>query len=107
MTFAEVESFVARITYKPQSTLTVWKNSSCDGISLLFTKYVVDVADNSRVIPLVNSYSSTYLPRDQEELIHMINTVVRTLELHEINEWLKLDGRCVVEPHPELKKESA
>lgn len=29
---------------------------------------------------------------------------IREREEHEVREWLKVDGRCMVEPHPELVK---
>lgn len=33
-------------------------------------------------------------------------SLIRRAELHEMDEWLKLDGVCVRDPHPELKPAS-
>lgn len=35
--------------------------------------------------------------------IEYVLAVIRLREFHEMDEWLKVDGRCVVDPHPELR----
>jgi hypothetical protein len=34
---------------------------------------------------------------------HVAVNLIRRAELHEMDEWLKLDGKCVNDPHPELR----
>lgn len=36
----------------------------------------------------------------QDQLLKLIHKIIVDLEMHEIDEWFKLDGKCITEPHP-------
>ena len=38
-----------------------------------------------------------------EEFAQFIKACIEKMERHEIDEWLKVDGRWVTDPHPELR----
>jgi hypothetical protein len=39
-------------------------------------------------------------------LSHVVMGTIRQIEEHEFQEWFKVDGVCIYDPHPELKKEA-
>ena len=41
---------------------------------------------------------------NQKEILGFIYCMLREMELHEIDEWFKLDGYHVKDPHPEFRK---
>jgi hypothetical protein len=46
-------------------------------------------------------------PPDEVGLSRTLRDLIRSAELHESDEWLRLDGIRIVDPHPELKREPA
>lgn len=44
------------------------------------------------------------LALDTKQLVLRIFEILRDMEIHEAQEWFKLDGTCLVEPHPELSR---
>lgn len=108
----EVRQFCARITYKPGWVLTVtapeprihkpWH-------VVVNLDYTVPSIHNPYMMqPLTTGFSIA-----EHSLVEMLArgdfmnfikvNLFRRAELHELDEWLKLDGVCVTEPHPELQ----
>jgi hypothetical protein len=118
-----VKDILSRITYKqgwklsadwepsyydkgPAYTLTDWRRI------IVFVRYKdKDVLDPTKEIT-VSSYrgfSQIDLERMKDEDIvqYFIHRAIWEAEEHEYHEWFKLDGVCVFDPHPELKKKMA
>jgi hypothetical protein len=62
---------------------------------------------NSLVVD--SSFSSSLLENmsDDQAIEASVATLVLYAELHEMDEWLKLDGKCIKEPHPKTKLKEA
>lgn len=37
---------------------------------------------------------------DEPVVDRVLGSMIRSAEMHEMNEWFKLDGKCVTEPYP-------
>lgn len=110
MTFQEAESVIARITYKPNYFITLSYGMSVELI-LRIGHQSTDADNPSEPLPLpVYTYSliNEEMLADMNEIqfVRMIRDKIKTLEFHELDEWLKIDGMHVVDPHPELRSQS-
>jgi hypothetical protein len=68
---------------------------------------VVDAATGAPILLVQDkSISSDFMPQrtDKELMECVVRGWLMRFELHEMDEWLRLDGVCVREPHPELSK---
>lgn len=97
---------IHRITYKPGFQITAWHSELQPGINVRFS-YLVDDVENPEVkTPLrMNNLISYKLLESftEEDAIEHMDMLLARIEQHERNEWFKVDGVCVTEPHPELK----
>lgn len=41
---------------------------------------------------------------DEGMMIGMMRTNLKTMEIHEVDEWFRLDKKYMTDPHPELRK---
>jgi hypothetical protein len=113
MSLEEIKEVVSRVTYKPGWKLTAETSPNYfefrhrgRGVFLRLVGTCHNLEKNSmELTPTL--HSSKYVERpimDHKELMHLIREMYREMELHEMNEWLKFDRVCVVDPHPELKR---
>jgi hypothetical protein len=101
-----------RITYKPGWRIEVMPPEESDRffnrpINLLLlwpaqdinTKQPTRLATSAAVSPAILAMMT------DEEVVKRVfcDMLIKRTELHEMDEWFKLDGVCVFEPHPELK----
>jgi hypothetical protein len=99
MTPAEARAILARITYKPGHRFRL-----VGELSVVMEAELVDATWPACNISLcfvkpINLYD---LPLWKEyDLLQHVKRLCAYAEDHEIKEWLKLDGKCVDEPHPE------
>lgn len=100
MTFIEALYFVKeRITYKRGYALDLVDHGWA---AVLRVSFMAEDATGERpgAIPII---SNTTLPlenfRDVQDLMHYIRRAIRDMELHEADEWLKLDGHAPFYPH--------
>jgi len=109
MTVAEAQKLLKSITYKPGYRLLVCydkANNSCEvrlkahrecsrtGKTVVFS--------SAKTLNL-NRYCNRlhpYVASAEKDLMNDVRTWLRELELHEVDEWLKLDGKMVFDPHP-------
>lgn len=125
MTIEELKDLLSRITYKPGSTISACSETP-ETVRLSFEILVPDVEKS--VVKCVklggSSFSTSYelagpgthimLQRflwlhtlsTEEQVTRFISHAWKELEAHEVDEWLKLDGEPVTEPHPELRAEA-
>lgn len=116
----ETQGLLARISYKPGWMLTATAPSTEQDFRRPWTPWYLTVHldyrmpsldDPSRTTLLSTQY--TVAERELERMLrddgrdfigHVVTALLKRAELHEMDEWLRLDGRCVVDPHPERSK---
>lgn len=117
MNIDEIESFVARISYKPDFYIEVGTDLDDPELFMVRARAILpDVHPNgtpglSRLIDgrhVVFVYSHGRHRFDQcpdETMLRMLVEVqLHEVEKHEFDEWFRVDGKTIVDPHPELAK---
>lgn len=102
-TWRDVRRFVYRFSYKPGSSIDVDPSITDygeDAVAITYTIRVNEFGTNGFI--KVSCAQTLTLPVDERLVEDMICSGFRYLELHEMDEWLKKDGECVKDPHPEL-----
>jgi hypothetical protein len=103
-----LRAIVSRVTYKPRWRLGVWDQSPpYHQHAVLYVTYFAPNAlcpENEVPLMLLEAFSLERLETLPDEyILREIYRLVRRAELHELDEWLKVDGKCVTDPHPEIK----
>lgn len=106
-----LQEIIKRVTYKKGWRLTAAMDRfpNCGIISLFVTVTIPD-ANNLTLPPLMICRSNTITEWELEQLSDAqivefpISTLIRDMEAHEFAEWLKFDGVCIRNPHPEVEK---
>jgi hypothetical protein len=109
--YTQLENFFRVFTYKPGWSFKVerryrpegWEPKGYEEISVAIYAEFPDVHHPERMVPVGKHYIfpesalHTYAP----ELIMMkiIHNWIRDLEFHEIDEWFRVDGVAVYDPH--------
>lgn len=114
MTPDEIRAIVKTITYKPGHTIDVrFRNS--DGLGRQFQRYewaelrvsaelcdaVPETSPDEPTVPV--TFSQTFPPDfmdSKERVILAVEDVIRRFERHEFDEWFRVDGVPVYNPHP-------
>jgi hypothetical protein len=101
----KVQDILKRLTYKPNwiitahSSITPWER---DNVVLTIGVRVMDVdTGKPTVIHESTVIESYFLPNEDSGIVEIISGAIRHIEEHEFREWLKFDGICVRNPHPE------
>lgn len=93
----EVRAILSRFTYRPG-----WQFVVEDGYLKVYAS-LVDATNPKETIPLV---FGRMIPRYDFthgfEWTRWLFEQVREIEMHEVQEFFRIDGKCVYEPHPEL-----
>lgn len=111
----EVRRVLERITYKPLWKITVSQAHVSDEYLFCLAYKAPDAMRAYRDAENVhNPYTwtkiiTTYAThpanvRTEEEVLETVKSLIRQAEVHEQNEWLKIDGKHVTDPHPEIRK---
>lgn len=107
------QSLIDRITYKPE-----WKLRLTAEAKSVNRPWQINVHLDYKVANLDGSYETvdlttctTFTERSLIEVLvsgdfvrYIAMNLIRRAELHEIDEWFKLDGVCVTDPHPEHRQ---
>lgn len=104
MSIAEAVAIVARLTYKPGWKLHAQIIKETD--RMVFHAGKVEPDAEGVNSPSDVSYASVLTAEalarmDERGFLAWIFDVVSQRELHEVEEWLRLEGRPLREPHPE------
>lgn len=112
VTFADrLKAVVAKLTYKPGVRFEVATFN--DGAEVKLT-IAFDTADPNGG-PFSGRFSRSWHAElfdlrkqqpDDAEILRMVREHVRAFEEHEMDEFLKIDGKHVRDPHPELRSPS-
>lgn len=98
----EARELLKRVTYKPGVKLAFDPGESFGIATLTITSMVQDVNEPSRTIPLTNRQALPPLEyMDRDEFIFRIGDALMRFERHECDEWFRVDGKPVNDPHPE------
>lgn len=96
---------VERLSYKPNSHFIVRHDSSGDSVEVVVETKCDDATERSTtkvsVFMVATFNQDELLVFDERTAINRIRRAVIELEMHEVNEFLKLDGVHVVDPHPD------
>lgn len=97
MTFEQAQEILARITYKPG-----WKIELVDFgfVKVSIRHKATDANDPNRTIDIRFEQGVELIHTDEKRLVDWIFICVRAAEIHEIEEWFKIDGHCFRDPHP-------
>lgn len=108
------EEFFSKIRYKPNVTVVYDNRIHFERESITITMYVPDSRDLrnllenqtptyglARHIPLVPITASYVLDHwiNEEYAKHYIRDLLRRMEDHEIDEWLRYNGELINDPH--------
>ncbi len=114
MSLNELVIFLARISYKPN-----WRFECADkapfyetgggymkAVWITIKHTSIDANDPEKMteVVLTACVAKDQLVRmDEPQMMDWIKMHIRKAEDHETDEWLRLDGKWVKDPHPELR----
>ncbi len=101
-----VRKLLARVTYKPGWRFCVAPHSYL-GITLVVDYTTNDINNPTAPITVGTArlFDEMQLEnmKDEDIVVHCIGGTIRDLEDHEFREHFRIDGHCVLDPHPEGK----
>jgi hypothetical protein len=110
--YLRFSELLQRISYKQNVTLSAWIDRSdipmgLEKVYLVIEMKVPDSRGSGREKPIGGKYPVPYglmIEHNEEQMVRWIKMMIRSAEFHEIDEWLRLDGELIDDPH---KKEHA
>jgi hypothetical protein len=98
-----VRALLARVTYKPGAVFTVMQNPFTGFLIIGLTSEVQNATDPACKVQIsmqVRIDPDQVLEMPDNEFYQMVlYTLVEEWETHEMQEWLKVDGKPVKDPH--------
>lgn len=94
----QLKDGLKRVTYKPEFSFYIYEPDDIQGVYILIevstrnaynSKDTVQLEIKSPVPPMRNSY----------EFHRWLLWRIKQIELHELLEWFKIDGECMIDPH--------
>lgn len=99
-----LKDILLHLSYKPGWKFEV-EESVGYGLRLVATMSVPDAQTGKpTVIGLAELLPTPPPDWDQDYALSLIKKLIQKMEEHEMKEWLRLDGECVDDPHPEVVK---
>jgi hypothetical protein len=99
MTINEICAVTNRVTYKPDRTIYATENGGVVTICVDCPRLADATKPGEIHLLFTQTYPLEYF-EDEAMVLTLIRDTIQYAETHEISEWLKLDGKCVKEPHP-------
>lgn len=106
MTFEEAKALLGNISYKPHYSLRLTRLLSDDCI-LLEVKHC-ELDSTGKDVGSINLLSGTAITEATlsrltgDRFILWIRETLLVTEVHELDEWYKIKGKCYRDPHSEL-----
>lgn len=97
-----LNELLRRISYKPEFTVIVQPplNIYLNQPSIRFTYNVMDSRGTGKVVPLTSIKTVDEYYLDNEDwFFGFIQQTIREMELHESDEWFRVDGKLYDDPH--------
>jgi len=98
MTKKEIREIVKAITYK-EGWVFQCRDSMFDAVEVRVGVKVKDVEAPDKEIVL-NQAMLVHEGMEKERVLMCVCQLVRELEIHEMDEWLKFEGQRINNPHP-------
>ncbi len=105
----ELFDLVKRVTYKPNSSIVVHPRAELDDIAaeIKLSQQLPNVnfpVEHPSTIGLVKKIKRKDLTKMTElDFMKLLRSWWHEFEKHEVDEWLRLEGATVVDPHPEKR----
>lgn len=101
----EIEATLRRVSYKPGWRFTVDDRMHDDEVTIVLQHDTPDVNDPENIITVTTLTRGLRETYSNEEILlrGVVPKLIRQMEYHEIDEWFKIDGKHVRDPHPEKK----
>ncbi len=104
MTYDQAEYIIKAFTYKPGwQFIASPMPSIVEGIDLrlIIISQTIDARPehNGNVAQVQMFFDLTISHMTEEMIIEHVQNIIKGLELHEMDEWLRYDGELVVDPH--------
>jgi hypothetical protein len=106
MTFEELKKIMAKFTYKPGSRFQVRRGPERGLYFIEVSIYCQDVNAPHKLNFVTNQtpvFEVDLMDWTDALVIARVQNAVQSIEQHEIQEWLRLDGMFVSDPHPEIR----
>ncbi len=99
LTTAQLHSILSRVTYKPGWELTL---TGDENLSLCITAFMEDAYNpGDRILVDIHSLLPPFYT--EAEVLRWLRWRIREIEVHEVDEFLRLDGKAVFDPHRDVK----
>lgn len=90
-----------RLHYKPGWKFSIMRNTESGFMTLVVQAAVENVeAPHEKV--QINMTETVHPEMTDDEFINTVCSAICKMEMHEVDEYFKVDGRHYREPHPEL-----
>lgn len=103
MTYAELQMLLIRVTYKPNFKFQAYRQANVDSIRVSLAAQLPDARDTEGQIVTIHSCldisEPTLLGYTQSQVLEYLCKLILDFEKHEADEWFKLDGVQVNDPH--------
>lgn len=99
LTTPELQAIVGRVTYKAGWIIEVY-DGHFEGQHLVVAAQVIDAYDPTHLVTL-DVHSMLPPMRDEQQFMDHLAWRLGRIEIHEMREWLKLDGVPPFDPHAE------
>lgn len=94
MNVKEARRLVKKISYKPEWTFSVNQNGT-----IMASALVVDANDRTSKVETFITVETA--DGDFAVMVSRIRLAILFIEHHEVDEWFRIDGIQVVNPHPD------
>jgi hypothetical protein len=104
LTLAQVKAHLERISYKPGWSIKAYQGR-WEGLHLVINTCVQDAFKPDTMVTL-DVHSFIPYPETAQELERWLMWRLARIEVHEMREWFKVDGKVIDSPHaPEADKD--
>lgn len=102
-----IECITTRFKYKDKYGLRALRPHSNDTVEVIISHSVRDIDDPFArgELPVIGTYEITAHALDLMTFVDFckwVRGIVIEFEIHEIDEWLRIDGKFVYDPHPSM-----
>lgn len=93
MTFEEISNIISKVSYKPEFKLKLTPT----GLEVKHKTLDVNTRQPTVITHLNPFYMEAF--RSEECVVHYVKLCLRTAEIHELDEWLTVNGKRLHDPH--------
>lgn len=104
MTNEKLQRIIEKISYKPGVKLYGNRLPDAGYVEFaikLLTKDVRYPEDPLATITREHVLYEFFVKMEEKDIVEIFHGLIVKAELHEVDEWLKVSGKCRINPHPE------